>query len=29
MMLFAAVMTPPVGAERFVLNLSTLTLARP
>lgn len=29
MMLFAAVMTPPTGAERFVLNLSTLTLARP
>ena len=29
MMLFAAVMTPPVGAERFILNLSTLTFARP
>lgn len=29
MMLFAAVMTPPAGAERFVLNLSTLTFARP
>lgn len=29
MMLFAAVMTPPAGAERFVLDLSTLTFARP
>lgn len=29
MMLFAAVMTPPVTTERFVLNLSTLTFARP
>lgn len=29
MMLFAAVMTPPIGAERFILNLSTLTFARP
>lgn len=29
MMLFAAVMTPPVNAERFALNLSTLTFARP
>ena len=28
MMLFAAVMTPPAGTERFVLNLSTLTFAR-
>lgn len=29
MMLFAAVMTPPAANERFVLNLSTLTFARP
>lgn len=29
MMLFAAVMTPPVKAERFALSLSTLTFARP
>jgi hypothetical protein len=29
MMLFAAVMTPPAGSERFILNLSTLTFARP
>ncbi len=29
MMLFAAVMTPPAKAERFVLNLSTLTFSRP
>jgi len=29
MMLFAAVMTPPTATERFVLNLSTLTFARP
>lgn len=29
MMLFAAVMTPPAGSERFVLDLSTLTFARP
>lgn len=29
MMLFAAVMTPPVKAERFTLNLSTLTFSRP
>ena len=29
LMLFAAVMTPPSGGERFTLNLSTLTFARP
>lgn len=29
LMLFAAVMTPPVKAVRFVLNLSTLTFSRP
>lgn len=29
MMLFAAVMTPPAASERFILNLSTLTFARP
>lgn len=29
MMLFAAVMTPPAGGERFILNLSTLTFGRP
>ena len=29
LMLFAAVMTPPVAGERFTLNLSTLTFARP
>jgi hypothetical protein len=29
MMLFAAVLTPPVKAERFVMNLSTLTFSRP
>lgn len=28
LMLFAAVMTPPAGGERFTLNLSTLTFAR-
>ncbi len=29
LMLFAAVMTPPAGGDRFTLNLSTLTFARP
>ena len=29
LMLFAAVMTPPAGGERFTLDLTTLTFARP
>lgn len=29
LMLFAAVMTPPAGGDRFMLNLSTLTFAQP
>jgi hypothetical protein len=29
LMLFAAVMTPPAGGDRFTLNLSTLTFSRP
>ncbi len=29
MMLFAAVLTPPASSERYVLDLSTLTFARP
>ena len=29
MMLFAAVMTSPAANDRFVLNLSTLTFAKP
>ena len=29
LMLFAAVMTPPASGDRFTLNLSTLTFARP
>jgi hypothetical protein len=28
LMLFAAVLTPPKGAERFTLDLTSLTLAR-